>query len=564
MGTGLELGSVPEKCLDVVVGIDFGTAFSGVSYASKATPNIIRYGAPTAIDDTQVKVPTAILIRSDGTFEFGNAAEAKYNEELMALDLNGTQTSHLYKGFKMLLRDRNSGFSEIKASSTAGKEHDLMDLVVKVLQTLKDFTLIGITRSYGAEVDPLRDVQWVVTVPAIWNDFGKAFMRKAAFLAGLASTEQSDNLMLVLEPEGAALAVHVGAAQHGLLGVGSRFMVLDCGGGTIDITTYEVQSVAPLQLKAIAIPCGGAWGGENINAEFRKFLRELLGDALFKENEDPYAFYTIYSEFEKVKVVFEPTREPAHIRLVDVLDDKKQLVVLAEIWNAKYPNKPILNSPTLRNGFLTMSKELMLSFCEPYLAQTLKATRDVLADTKGIRYLIVVGGFGASSVLTEKIKAEFHLKGGVRVVLPDAKPKPQGAIAYGAVFYGMYLGTTIRTRVSPYTYGVAMRINGVDDVFSILVSKGEELPLEHEAYIMGLPINSDQEKIVWRVFRSEKAEPTTVVDEHQLGTVEAHCPRHPDPIRRRQTGLFKFGGPEVRVTIENAEGKKFNGAIRMT
>jgi hypothetical protein len=96
------------------------------------------------------------------------------------------------------------------------------------------------------------------------------------------------------------------------------------------------------------------------------------------------------------------------------------------------------------------------------------------------------------------------------------------------------------------------------------VSKGEELPLEHEAYIMGLPINSDQEKIVWRVFRSEKAEPTTVVDEHQLGTVEAHCPRHPDPIRRRQTGLFKFGGPEVRVTIENAEGKKFNGSIKMT
>jgi hypothetical protein len=107
-----------------------------------------------------------------------------------------------------------------------------MDLVVRSLVFLKSFAVEKVTSGFGGDINPSRDVQWVLTVPAIWNDFGKAFMRKAAYKAGLTESEQPDNLMLVLEPEGASLAVHVGAAQHGLLGVGSRFMVLDCSGGT--------------------------------------------------------------------------------------------------------------------------------------------------------------------------------------------------------------------------------------------------------------------------------------------------------------------------------------------
>ena len=150
----------------------------------------------------------------------------------------------------------------------------------------------------------------------------------------------------------------------------------------------------------------------------------------------------------------------------------------------------------------------------------------------------------------------------MRVLLPVAKPKPQGAIAHGAVYYGLYK-ELIQSRVAAYTYGVAMRINGVDDVFSILVSKGEELPADHEAFLMGLPITPEQDKISWRIFRSENPEPTTVVGEHQLGVVTALCPHNSEPSKRKQTGLYKFGGSEIRVTIENAQGDKFEGEISM-
>jgi hypothetical protein len=370
----------------------------------------------------------------------------------------------------MVLKDKESGFDTLTAMSIKGRSHSLMDLTVRTLQFLENFAITKVSGGFGGTVNPLRDVQWVLTVPAIWNDFGKAFMRKAAFKAGLIEEEQSDNLLLVLEPEGASLAVHVGAAQHGLLGAGSRFMVLDCGGGTVDITVHQVLTVQPLTMKAVAAPTGGDWGGDYVNMEFKKFLAELLGPDLFKEQDLPLEFYSIYRDFDKIKVVYDAEVDPPAIRVVDVLDNKKQLVELAAAYNSKHPDKPILNTAPQRNGFLTMSKELMLSFFEPSLRATVQATRTVLAETPGIRHIIVVGGFGSSKVLTTRVCSEFHNRGGVVVVLPASHPKPQGAIVQGAVYFGLHKDI-MQSRVAAHTYGVAMRDpENTSDIFSVLVS----------------------------------------------------------------------------------------------
>jgi hypothetical protein len=320
-----------------------------------------------------------------------------------------------------------------------------------------------------------------------------------------------------------------------------------------------------MSLKAIAIPSGGAWGGEYVTEEFNKFLAELLGPELYKPRESPYEFYQITSEFNRNKVLFDPSKDPANIRLVDVLENKRQLVGLAEAYNERFPTKPIVMGPTLRNGFLTMSKELMLSFFKPCLDATVAETAKVMKENPGIKTIIVVGGFGSSKVLTDRISTEFHMKGGVKVLLCDPNPKPQGAIAQGAVLFGLYKNI-IDARLSPYTYGVAMRMNGKDDCFQVLVNKGEELQVDHQAFVFGLPIHPwpQQKQITWRFYRSDLAEPTTVNDpEHVvlLGTLTADCPDRPEQIQRKQMGYIKFGGPEIKVTIENAQGEKFTGAI---
>lgn len=50
-----------------------------------------------------------------------------------------------------------------------------------------------------------QEVHWVVTVPAIWRQQAKQFMREAAYQAGLASPEQPHLLTIALEPEAASI-----------------------------------------------------------------------------------------------------------------------------------------------------------------------------------------------------------------------------------------------------------------------------------------------------------------------------------------------------------------------
>jgi hypothetical protein len=48
-------------------------------------------------------------------------------------------------------------------------------------------------------------IRWVLTVPALWSEEHKHFMRKAFLDAGIIEDSMSPNLLLCLEPEGASI-----------------------------------------------------------------------------------------------------------------------------------------------------------------------------------------------------------------------------------------------------------------------------------------------------------------------------------------------------------------------
>ena len=82
-----------------------------------------------------------------------------------------------------------------------------------------------------------------MTVPALWTEDQKQFMRKAALKASIIEELSSANLLLCLEPEGASIQSR-NDAEDGLKSQmikGSVVMVLDCGGGTVDITVHKLK-----------------------------------------------------------------------------------------------------------------------------------------------------------------------------------------------------------------------------------------------------------------------------------------------------------------------------------
>ena len=56
-------------------------------------------------------------------------------------------------------------------------------------------------------------------------------------------------------------------------------MILDCGGGTVDVTVHSLVTNTPFRLNELAPPSGGPWGSTYVDAAFCKLLREMIGAA---------------------------------------------------------------------------------------------------------------------------------------------------------------------------------------------------------------------------------------------------------------------------------------------
>ena len=115
-----------------------------------------------------------------------------------------------------------------------------------------------------------NDIKWIVTVPAIWNEYGKQFMRNCAKKAGM------NKVLIALEPEAASLTMFKDDnVDQKYKERGKVFMLIDAGGYTLDITINEIVD-SHGNLKQLSPPSGGAYGSMNINDYLIKIVEETF------------------------------------------------------------------------------------------------------------------------------------------------------------------------------------------------------------------------------------------------------------------------------------------------
>ncbi|CAG2225148.1 unnamed protein product [Mytilus edulis] len=280
----------------IVVALDFGTTYSGWAYSVrqdfKENRSDIKTKGGWKSGDGLVtdKTPTVVLFTPENKFHsFGYDAESKYAE---LVDDNKATDWKYFKRFKMTLFSDETSQARRKISRRRMMKdvngHKLQSLVV-VSECIKflrnDFLKILHENVNFVE---LKDIHWVLTVPAIWSDQAKQFMRQAANQAGI----DDDLLSLAHEPEAAAIYCKDITLQKKIVGnnaclstfeSGHQFLVLDCGGGTVDITAYEVQTKN--QLIELCPPSGGPWGGAEVDIQFLDTVKEIFGKDVWCEFE---------------------------------------------------------------------------------------------------------------------------------------------------------------------------------------------------------------------------------------------------------------------------------------
>ncbi|KAL3862530.1 hypothetical protein ACJMK2_008490 [Sinanodonta woodiana] len=462
----------------LVAAIDFGTTFSSWAYSFKH--NYVKEPTKVFVKEwnsgvgISSKAPTTVLIRPDGKtlHAFGYDAEDEYAR---LAGNNEHKGWYYFRRFKMaLFKDRNLS-RQTQIEDESGKKMLAMKVISLVIRYRKDDLQKELTSKITSAFSFEEEIQWVLTVPAIWNDKARSFMREAAIEAGI----KSDRLLIALEPEAASVYCrHIpleakssdGRTSIVPLFPGTRYIVVDAGGGTVDITIHEVMEDG--NLKEIHKATGGAWGGQEVDEAFRQFLIKIFGNPILQKFKlDAIDDYIgLFRDFEVKKRKSSPDGTyvvtftlPA--TLVEIFQSETEETLTEVINQTPF----VANIKVLKGNKLSLDSSLVRSFFDKSVENVLEHLQ-VFYDnyeTYGISVAILVGGFSESPMLSCAIRDKFS---SWKVLVPHDAGL---VVLKGAVLYG-HDQSTIVYRVARYTYGresTVPFINGKHPVEKLIVDE---------------------------------------------------------------------------------------------
>ena len=242
-----------------------------------------------------------------------------------------------------------------------------------------------LTRGYGALFMRTTDIQWILTVPAIWSDAAKDATLTAARKSGM-----GPELTLISEPEAAAVYT-LQAIQPNNLKVGDNFVVCDAGGGTVDLISYEIKQIHPLRIEESAEGSGACCGAAMLNAKFEDLVRDKMGPRSFATfcRDNSRSWLAALKHFEEfVKRNFDPTTPTA--------------------FDMPFPGVPDNADIGVEQGFLTISFKEVADMFKPILNDISALVQGqidkVRSKGKVVAGVVLVGGFGQSICLYKLLK----------------------------------------------------------------------------------------------------------------------------------------------------------------
>ncbi|XP_052779788.1 heat shock 70 kDa protein 12A-like isoform X2 [Mya arenaria] len=319
------------------------------------------------------------------------------------------------------------------------------------IKYLKD-DLLSVSKDRIADAVLQKEIHWVLTVPAIWDNAAKQFMREAAEEAGI----ESGMLSIALEPEAASLFCrHLPVERSGnelslgSLRAGKQYLVLDAGGGTVDITVHEITPSG--DVKELYKASGGAWGGTKVDDSFEEFLACLTDKTVvnkFKEDHlDDYL--DLLRRFEVKKRIIDPDKDSKVVMSMPLAFFTTVKELLNKDFKEIVDHSSYSEQVSLLGDKLKMDPAVARNFFKESIDSTVEHVKVVLQkrENRGVEAILMVGGFSESKMLNKAVKQAFP---GLKMIVPNDAGL---AVLKGAVMFGHEpLGIT--ERISKYTYGI--------------------------------------------------------------------------------------------------------------
>ncbi|KAK0654970.1 hypothetical protein B0T16DRAFT_383955 [Cercophora newfieldiana] len=418
----------------LIIGIDFGTTYSGVAWAmaddfeQRQINSITNWPGRGGTESS--KVPTEIWY---------NGNNMKWGYEIPP-DVPRLQF------FKLLLLDAEDFSAELKSSPHIQRARDILQNSGKTaIKVIADYLRLlwahaeeTLRKTLGKKVSQRLTIGFIVTIPAIWKPYARQRMEEAVEMSGILTTRMAVTkyLSFAPEPEAAAIAALLERQRSIRRGInqGDIYVVCDAGGGTVDLITYMVESAKPIRIVEAVEGTGGLCGRIFIDQAFEQICKKRL---------DPW--WDGLSWAVKAKWIQEEWKDSIKHQFKPGYGDMEYSIVLpTEIpdhGNKRKGRKPhsddCIREPYIKGGrihFRETDIEKAFKGVLERIGQLIgsQIKNAIVRTGKEVTGVILVGGLGCSPCLYQYLDERFDID-----VLQSPGIGPRTAIAHGAVYKGL-------------------------------------------------------------------------------------------------------------------------------
>jgi len=392
---------------NIIFGIDFGTSNTVISYFKNNKTNILKDGVYNSI-------PTKVGI------DFTN--NKIYCGNYIPLNID-----------KLIFNFKTISDEDFEIINFDNKILKLSDIFIIFFNHIKKIII---------KKFKLNIIKTVITVPSNFNDNQREIIKNCFINNGF------NILRIINEPSAAALA-------YGLSNKNSeeKILVIDTGGGTMDITVLEKDDNFFQVESSIGI---NDLGGNNFTNEIYNYiLKQINNDNIINKNN-------LWYQCQKAK---------EKLSYLDLFEIK--------INNLVYTITRI-QFEKLCNGLINKIEELLLTI------------------DNSIDYILLVGNSSKIPILQKIIYDIFKIKPWIHPNLDSVVS--EGACLYGAIIENIYTlnKDVVLVDVLPLSLGVEL----VDGSFSIIIPKNTPLPIKlMQKYTIDIPTENS---VKIKVYQGER------------------------------------------------------------
>jgi len=485
-----------------ILGIDLGTTHSVISYFHLANKK------PEPIDISQgfgkIPMPSVIQYRNE-------------LEEEWVIGEEAYKSMILYPEETVLSIKRKMGSKE--TVQLGDRAYLPEELSAKIINELIN---------HAKALNPNQElIGVVVSVPYDFDDAAKRATFKACQLAGI-----SDQLIgLIEEPKAAALTYHF---KHAL-SKGNKMMIFDFGGGTLDITIFEVAEMTSecIHLKVISEGGDALHGGDQIDNILLEYLYKVL--------------------FEKTGLSKESISKEHQAELRQSARDIKER--LSGVKKIRVPF-----TFCIPPFMIEVTREQLEAMIDAFIQKTKQLVLKALSDgyegrihPNDIDIVLLEGGSSAAPWVKEML---IHVFNDYEKIWSADKPALDislGATYYGAIKMGLLnhpdmiaTGQMIQFELT-VPHDIGLEVDYLDKkTFHPLISRGTPYLLSHKSQVFNLSGNKESEMTELTINILERMHKEDSIDKCRLiGEVTING------LPKRPLGKTKL---KVTLSVEEASG----------